>query len=93
MNDGKKRASASPRYGVALWIFVNLVAIFWIRDEILDLVGQDQASGGEGPQLRVVAMSPDEGDDADDADRLTFVFNREVVTEKELGKRLGWEPF
>ena len=92
MNDGKKRASASPRSGVVWLIVLNLVAIFWIRDEILDLVGQDQAEKEEA-HLRVVAMSPEKGEDADDADRLTIVFNREVVTEKEIDKPLGWEPF
>ena len=67
MNDGKKRASASPRSGAVWLIVLNLVAIFWIRDEILDLVGQDQAGNGEA-QLRVVALSPEKGEDADDAD-------------------------
>ncbi len=88
MNDGKKRASASPRSGAVWLIVLNLVAIFWIRDEILDLVGPDQAGNGEA-QLRVVALSPDEREDADDVDRLTFVFNREVVTEKEIDKPRG----
>ncbi len=92
MNDGKKRASASPRSGAVWLIVLNLVAIFWIRDEILDLVGPDQAGNGEA-QLRVVALSPDEREDADDVDRLTFVFNREVVTDKEIDKPLGWQPF
>ena len=93
MNDGNEKASASPRFGVAIWIILNLAAILWIRDEALDLASRDQASGDDGPQLRVVAVSPDDGEIADDADRLTFVFNRELATESELGKPLGWEPF
>lgn len=94
MNDGKNEASAAPRLGVVGWVVLNLIAILWIRHELLQVVGGDAPPPGhEGPQLRVVAMSPDETADADDADRLTFVFNQDVVTEEELGKRLTWTPF
>ena len=61
--------------------------------EVLDFFGNERTMEHEGPQLRVVAMSPDEDGPADDADRLTFVFNRPMVTEQEIGKRLSWEPF
>ncbi|MFP6901706.1 MAG: hypothetical protein VCA36_12240, partial [Opitutales bacterium] len=72
---------------------MNVAAILWIRGEVLDFFGKKEAVEHDGPQLRIVAVSPDEGRVADDVDRLTFVFNRAVVTEQEIGKRLSWEPF
>ena len=60
MNDGKNEASATPRLGVVGWVVLNLIAILWIRHELLQVVGGDEPPPGhEGPQLRVVAMSPD----------------------------------
>ena len=73
---------------------LNLAGLFWIRGELLERESV-LGSGGEASDesLRVKAFWPKEGAPAEELDKLTVRFNRDLSEEVVAGMPLGWTPF